>query len=120
MSQDWERIKAVKREQGGPPGLGPRRLEKPHDTRKALRRLFSYLSGFRLQLILAVVLILTSSFAGIAGTWFLKPLINGLTAGSPAGALALGRARQVVKPGWAAARKSDAGSTPAERKPGKA
>ena len=54
---------------------------------------------------------------------------SAVTEDVPAGALALGRARQVVKPGWAAARlsaarsgadkKSDAGSTPAERTPRK-
>ncbi|MEA4889422.1 MAG: ABC transporter ATP-binding protein [Clostridiaceae bacterium] len=64
--------------------------EKPQDVGKVLRRLFSYLAGFRLNLILAAILILISSLAGIIGTWFLKPLINGLTSGASLQQLAAG------------------------------
>ena len=81
--KEWEKIKAVRTERGlGGPGGHHRRGEKPKNAWKTLWRLFTYLSHFRLFIVLAVLLIMVSSLAGIAGTWLLKPLINGLAAGS--------------------------------------
>ena len=83
MSQDWEKVKAVRGEQGIG-GHGPharRSLEKPKNAGKTLKRLFAYLSSFRLAVIFAVVLTIVGSIANIAGTYLLKPLINGFDAG---------------------------------------
>jgi len=81
--KEWEKIKAVRSDRGmGGPGGHMRRGEKPKNAWKTLARLFAYLSHFRLSIVLAVLLIIVSSVAGIAGTWLLKPLINGLAQGS--------------------------------------
>ena len=52
--------------------------KKPLET---LGRLFKTLSSFRLTVILAIVLTMVSALTSIAGTWFLKPLINGFAEG---------------------------------------
>lgn len=81
--KEWEKIKAVRSERGiSGPGGHQRRGEKPKNVWKTLWRLFAYLSYYRLSIVLAVLLIIISSLSGIAGTWLLKPLINGLAAGS--------------------------------------
>ena len=45
--------------------------------RQALKRLLTYMKGERLLLILVFLAIIVSSAAGVAGTYLLKPLING-------------------------------------------
>jgi len=51
-------------------------MAKPKNTRQTVLRILGYLREFRLQLLLAVLCILFSAVASIAGTYFLKPLIN--------------------------------------------
>lgn len=60
------------------PRPGSRRgpISKPKNPRKTIRRILSYMEGYSLQLILVFFAIIISSFAGIAGIYFLKPLIN--------------------------------------------
>jgi len=84
MSQDWEKVKAVRREQGiGGHGPGGRRsVEKPKNALKSLRRLFAYLSNQRLAVVISVLLTILSSLGSIAGTYLLKPIINGFATGS--------------------------------------
>lgn len=82
MSQDWEKIKAAKRsDEIRGPGAGGRPIEKPKKPLETLGRLFKTLSTFRLAVILAIVLTIVSALTSIAGTWFLKPLINGFAEG---------------------------------------
>ena len=66
----------------GPRGGGPgfRSVEKPKDIKKTLRRLLNYMKDYRLQLVIVFVALILSSLAGVAGTYFLKPIINGLVA----------------------------------------
>lgn len=53
-----------------------KKFEKPKNPIKTIKRIFSYLSGFELYLSLVLLFVLISSGAQIAGTYFLKPLIN--------------------------------------------
>ena len=55
-----------------------RAMAKPENTFKALKRIFSYMYGFRVQFIFVVICIIFSSFAGIIGNSLLKPLIDNL------------------------------------------
>lgn len=58
---------------------GPMRkqgIQKPKDARKTLKRIMKYLLRYKLQLILVIIGIILSASASIAGTYFLKPLIN--------------------------------------------
>ena len=66
------------RRSGGPRG-GPGRqvsLEKPKDAKKTLSRLLKYLGRYKLSLVIVFVLVLASAAGNIAGTYFIKPLIN--------------------------------------------
>ena len=49
---------------------------KPKNTAKTIKRILEYMRPNRLQLILVMVLVIISSLASIAGTYFLKPLFN--------------------------------------------
>ena len=59
----------------GPGGRG-RMLEKPKNVKQTVARLAKYLAEFRIQLIFVVIGIIGNSVAGIASTYFLKPIIN--------------------------------------------
>ncbi len=61
---------------GGP---GHRSLEKPKNLRKTLIRLLKYFGPYKLHLVLILITTALSSLAGVAGTYFLKPIINDLT-----------------------------------------
>jgi len=71
----------------GPAGAHPR-TEKPKNTGKTVLRLLSTLSKSLPSLIAAVLLMAVSAFAGILGTFYLKPLINGLVQGAALSGLA--------------------------------
>jgi len=49
---------------------------KPRDTGKVIKRILEYMKPYNAQLILVLLLVLASSAASIAGTYFLKPLFN--------------------------------------------
>ncbi len=51
-------------------------VKKPQDTKRTLKRLLDYLLDYKLQLVFVVIAIIVSSMAGVAGTYFLKPIIN--------------------------------------------
>ncbi|WP_431768009.1 ABC transporter ATP-binding protein [Ruminococcus flavefaciens] len=53
-------------------------MAKPENTFAALKRIFSYMHGFRIQFVLVVIGIFFSAFAGIAGNYLLKPIIDNL------------------------------------------
>jgi ATP-binding cassette subfamily B protein len=61
------------------PGHGPRGVQKPKNFKKTLLRLFGYFAPYKLQLVIIIITTMTSSLAGVAGTYFLKPIINELT-----------------------------------------
>ncbi len=89
MSTEWQKAKAVRREQTiGGPGHTPFTTAKPKNAVKTLMRLFATLAGSLPLLIAAMVLTILSAFAGVAGTYYLKPFFNGLISGiGPAGML---------------------------------
>jgi len=51
-------------------------FERPKNTRGTLLRLLSYLGPSRYLLIVVGLMLGISTFSSLAGTWFLKPLIN--------------------------------------------
>ena len=51
---------------------------KPEQVFGTLKRIFSYMYGFKVQLILVVIGIVLSAGAGIAGNYLLKPLIDNI------------------------------------------
>ena len=61
-----------------PPKGNQRPMAKPQDTFGTLKRIFSYMHGFRIQFIFVVIAILISSGAGIAGNYLLKPIIDNI------------------------------------------
>ena len=58
---------------------GPRNMkapQKPKDTKKTVKRLLTYVGSKKWQLILVVICIIITSVASLAGTYFLKPMID--------------------------------------------
>ena len=68
-----ERVTEVRH---GGPGGSPRGYAKPKDTSKTLKRLLNYLLEYKLHLVIIFIAIIGSSLSGVAGTYFLKPIIN--------------------------------------------
>jgi len=67
---------------GGGPGRGDsaqRSVGKPKNVKQTLKRLLAYMLDYKLQLAVVFVTLILSSLAGVAGTYFLKPIINDLT-----------------------------------------
>ena len=54
----------------------PKGTGKPQHIKQTVWRILSYMKGFHLHLCVSVLCILISAGASIAGTYFLKPLIN--------------------------------------------
>ena len=54
----------------------PKGYGKPKNIKQTVLRILSYIKGYRLLMLFAVVCIIFSAAASIAGTYFLKPLIN--------------------------------------------
>ncbi len=62
----------------GRPGGGPMRgpMRKPKNAKKTLARILRYIGKQKWLLVLVVLFILISTLADVAGTYFLKPIIN--------------------------------------------
>lgn len=62
----------------GAPGKGGKKPgpPKPKNMKKTLKTLMKYVGRYKLLLILVMVLIVVNSFAMVAGSYFLKPLVN--------------------------------------------
>ena len=62
------------------PGGGPRGgYSKPKDLKATVLRTFRYLVIRPIRLVAALISVVLSSLAGVAGTYALRPIINGLT-----------------------------------------
>ncbi|MCR5600528.1 MAG: ABC transporter ATP-binding protein/permease [Ruminococcus sp.] len=61
-----------------PPTKTPKPMAKPENTMGTLKRIFSYMHGFRVQFVFVIIGIAFSSFAGIAGNYLLKPIIDNI------------------------------------------
>lgn len=59
-----------------PPVHGTTPLKKPKNAKKTFLRILSYLSDYKWQLLLVCLFVIISSGAGVAGTYFLKPIID--------------------------------------------
>ncbi|MCH5211691.1 MAG: ABC transporter ATP-binding protein [Oscillospiraceae bacterium] len=71
----------------GPPGRGPgagpagrfgAQKVKPKDMKKAIFRLLKYIGSDKARVALAVICVLISTGTNLAGTYMLRPIINGL------------------------------------------
>lgn len=51
-------------------------IAKPKNTGRVMKRILAYMWDYKLQLLAVALTILVSSAAGVAGTYFLKPIIN--------------------------------------------
>lgn len=61
-----------------PPKKNMQPVQKPEQTFGTFKRIFSYMYGFRIQLVLVVIGIVFSAAAGIVGNYMLKPLIDNI------------------------------------------
>ncbi len=59
-----------------PPKHGNMTIGKPKNTKATLKRIFSYMYGFKVHLIVIVLAIIFSSGAGVAGNYLLSPIID--------------------------------------------
>ncbi|MBR6408145.1 MAG: ABC transporter ATP-binding protein [Clostridia bacterium] len=50
--------------------------QKPRNFGQTIKRILSYMGKYRIQLVFVVVCIIVSAGAGVAGNYFLKPIIN--------------------------------------------
>lgn len=69
---------------GGPrpgPGGGKMKVKKPQDTKKAIARLMGYLSEDKGRLIFVFFCVIAGTIANLAGSYMLRPIINGLSRG---------------------------------------
>ena len=67
---------------GGPrpgPGGGKMKVKKPQNTKKAIVRLMGYLSEDKGRLIFVFFCVIAGTIANLAGSYMLRPIINGLT-----------------------------------------
>ena len=55
-----------------------RAIQKPSNVKDTIKRIFSYMHGFKLHFVFVVVGVVFSAFAGIAGNYLLKPLIDNI------------------------------------------
>ncbi len=67
------------------PQKSPRGGRKPKNAKKTIGRILGYMSGYRLGLVFVFIGIIGSSLAGVAGTYFLKPIINSISEGVKSG-----------------------------------
>ncbi|MBE5038955.1 ABC transporter ATP-binding protein [Ructibacterium gallinarum] len=59
-----------------PPAHKNMGMKKPKNAKGTLFRILSYLSPYKWQLIIVVIAVIISSGAGVAGTYFLKPIVD--------------------------------------------
>ncbi len=59
-----------------PPGPRVEAPKKPKNTKKVISNILGYLKKYKVRLALVVVLVIVSAAASVAGTYFLKPIID--------------------------------------------
>ena len=62
----------------GPGGPGMRAKGKPKNTKATIKRLLSYLSKYKLRLVLVLVCMLFNTLSSLTGAYILRPVINAL------------------------------------------
>ena len=70
-----------------PPQMGPgnrnarfKEKSKPKDMKGAIKRLLSYIGEDKYKVVIAIICVLLSSGANLAGTYMLRPVIDNLSA----------------------------------------
>ena len=53
-------------------------MQKPGNSKATIKRIFSYMYGFKALFVFVVIGVIISAFAGIAGNYLLKPLIDNI------------------------------------------
>ena len=79
-----------KRGPGGPGGPGRMPGGKPQKTAQTIRRLFGYIKGDVPKIAVALVCVFINTIATLAGSYMLRPIINGITEGKGVAVLAQG------------------------------
>ncbi len=74
----------------GPGGPGRMPGGKPKNTGQTISRLFGYVRGDVLKIAVALVCVVFNTIATLAGSYMLRPIINGITEGKGVAALAQG------------------------------
>ena len=65
---------------GGPGGRGARGgFQKPKHLRKTMIRMFSYLTRRPVLLAIALFCVIAAALSSVAGTYFMRPIINSIT-----------------------------------------
>lgn len=64
---------------GGRRGMGGMSGGKPKNTKQTINRLFSYISHEKWKLFIVVICVIGGTIANLAGSYMLRPIINGLT-----------------------------------------
>lgn len=78
--KDTEQGKPANQMKGGPRGgMAGQGGGKPRDVKKTVRRLLGYISHEKLKLIVVFVCVIGGTAANLAGSYMLRPIINGLT-----------------------------------------
>lgn len=69
------------RRHGGPGGPGGRGMMggKPKNTKATIKRLFSYIAKDKWKLLIVLLCIIVGAAGNLAGSYLLRPIINGLT-----------------------------------------
>ena len=69
------------RKHGGPGGPGGRGMMggKPKNTKATIKRLFSYIAKDKWKLLIVLLCIMAGTAGNLAGSYLLRPIINGLT-----------------------------------------
>ena len=67
---------------GGPGGPGRGAMKgksKPKDTKNTIKRLFSYISAYKKQMVFVLFCMLVSTLSSLVGSYVLRPVINNIT-----------------------------------------
>ena len=78
-------------QRGGGPGRGPGRGPggKPKNTKDSILRLLKYLERYKFYVLIAFICVLISTGSNLAGSYMLRPIINGLVENADLSQLAL-------------------------------
>lgn len=58
------------------PPVKQHEMRKPKDTKNTIKRIMGYLSNYKIHILFVALFVVISSFAGVIGTYLLKPIID--------------------------------------------
>jgi len=78
-----KRHETAGKQHGGPGGKGPRGgYQKPKNVRRTILRLLGYITDRKWLLFIALLCVTASSISGVAGVYFIRPILNELVSDS--------------------------------------